>query len=149
MSVKLTDAQLVMMSAAAQREDRCLAVPETMKGAAVGKVGAKLVKRRRPCEGDHEEGGLREDVERASVSSPQLSAPDSSPEGTNETARVRSPAPRNGMNINLHGIACGNDAFDGLSGSFITIVRPVQKGLAFRSASIIVSSSDAARMMRA
>ena len=44
MSVKLTDAQLEMMSAAAQREDRCLAAPETMKGAAVSKAGAKLVK---------------------------------------------------------------------------------------------------------
>ena len=44
MSVKLTDAQLVMMSAAAQREDRCLAAPETMKGAVVNKAGAKLVK---------------------------------------------------------------------------------------------------------
>ncbi len=44
MSVKLTDAQLMMMSAAAQREDRCLAAPETMKGAVVSKAGAKLVK---------------------------------------------------------------------------------------------------------
>src|SRR5271166_6054899 len=44
MSVKLTDAQLVMMSAAAQREDRCLAAPETMKCAVIGKAGAKLVK---------------------------------------------------------------------------------------------------------
>ena len=44
MSVKLTDAQLEMMSAAAQREDRCLAAPETMKGAVVSKAGAKLVK---------------------------------------------------------------------------------------------------------
>ena len=44
MSVKLTDAQLLMMSAAAQREDRCLAAPETMKGAVVNKAGAKLVK---------------------------------------------------------------------------------------------------------
>ena len=44
MSVKLTDAQLVMMSAAAQREDRCMAAPETMKGAVVSKAGAKLVK---------------------------------------------------------------------------------------------------------
>ena len=44
MSVKLTDSQLVMMSAAAQREDRCLAAPETMKGAVVSKAGAKLVK---------------------------------------------------------------------------------------------------------
>jgi hypothetical protein len=44
MSVKLNDAQLVMMSAAAQREDRCLAAPDRLKGAAVGKVSAKLVK---------------------------------------------------------------------------------------------------------
>src|SRR5271156_4601419 len=44
MSVKLTDAQLVMMSAAAQRDDRCLAAPNTMKGAALTKVSAKLIK---------------------------------------------------------------------------------------------------------
>ncbi len=44
MTVKLTDTQLVMMSAAAQREDRCLAAPERLKGAAVSKVSAKLVK---------------------------------------------------------------------------------------------------------
>jgi hypothetical protein len=44
MSVKLTDANLVMMNAAAQREDRCLAAPDTMKGAVVSKAGAKLVK---------------------------------------------------------------------------------------------------------
>jgi hypothetical protein len=34
MSVKLTDTQLVLMSAAAQREDRRLAVAPTLKGAA-------------------------------------------------------------------------------------------------------------------
>jgi Protein of unknown function (DUF3489) len=44
MSVKLTDAQLVMMSAAAQRKDRCLSAPATIKGAALGKVSAKLAK---------------------------------------------------------------------------------------------------------
>jgi hypothetical protein len=44
MSIKLTDAQLVVMSAAAQRKDRCLSAPATIKGAALGKVGAKLVK---------------------------------------------------------------------------------------------------------
>ena len=37
MSVKLTDSPLVMMSAAAQREDRCLEAPETMKGATPGR----------------------------------------------------------------------------------------------------------------
>jgi hypothetical protein len=44
MRVKLTDAQLVIMSAAAQRENRCLELPDTMRGAVVGKVSAKLLK---------------------------------------------------------------------------------------------------------
>jgi Protein of unknown function (DUF3489) len=44
MSVKLTDAQLVMMSAAAQREGRCLSAPATIKGAALSKVGVKLAR---------------------------------------------------------------------------------------------------------
>ena len=44
MSVKLTDAQLVMLSAASQREDCCLTAPPTMKGAILSKVSAKLVK---------------------------------------------------------------------------------------------------------
>ena len=44
MSLKLTDAQLGMMSAAAQRNDRCLSVPATIKGAALSKVSAKLAK---------------------------------------------------------------------------------------------------------
>jgi hypothetical protein len=44
MSVKLTDAQLVMKSAAARRKDRCLSVPATIKGAALSKVSEKLVK---------------------------------------------------------------------------------------------------------
>jgi Protein of unknown function (DUF3489) len=44
MSGKLTDAQLVMMSAAAQRKDRCLSAPATIKGAALSKVSVKLAK---------------------------------------------------------------------------------------------------------
>jgi hypothetical protein len=44
MSVKLTDAQLVMMSAAAQRKDCCLSAPATLKGAALRKIGVKLAK---------------------------------------------------------------------------------------------------------
>ena len=44
MGVKLTDAQLVMMSAAAQRKDRCLSAPATIKGAALSKIGVKLAK---------------------------------------------------------------------------------------------------------
>jgi hypothetical protein len=44
MTVKLTDAQLVMLSAAAQREDDCLTVPDKLKGAILDKVGEKLGK---------------------------------------------------------------------------------------------------------
>jgi hypothetical protein len=44
MSVKLPDIQLVMMRAAAQRRDRCLSTPATIKGAALVKVSAKLAK---------------------------------------------------------------------------------------------------------
>jgi hypothetical protein len=44
MSIKLTDAQLVMMNAAAQRKDRCLSAPSTIKGAALNKVSEKLVR---------------------------------------------------------------------------------------------------------
>ncbi|HZZ24695.1 MAG TPA: hypothetical protein VFE60_19865 [Roseiarcus sp.] len=44
MSVKLTDAQFVMMSGAAQRKDRCLSAPTTIRGAALNKVSAKLAK---------------------------------------------------------------------------------------------------------
>src|ERR1700692_2053797 len=44
MGVKLADAQLVMMSAAAQRKDRCLSAPATIKGAALSKASAKLAK---------------------------------------------------------------------------------------------------------
>jgi hypothetical protein len=44
MTVKLTDAQLVMLSAAAQRENLCLTAPAKMKGAVLSKVSEKLVK---------------------------------------------------------------------------------------------------------
>ena len=44
MTIKLTDAQLVMLSAAAQREDLCLTAPDKMKGAILAKVTEKLVK---------------------------------------------------------------------------------------------------------
>jgi hypothetical protein len=42
MRFKLTDAQLVMMSAAAQRKDRCLSAPTRVRGAALIKVSVKL-----------------------------------------------------------------------------------------------------------
>jgi hypothetical protein len=43
MSIKLTDTQIVMLSAAAQRDDRCLAAPRNLKGGAAQKVAAKLI----------------------------------------------------------------------------------------------------------
>ena len=44
MSVKLTDTQLVMLSAGGQREDLCLTAPDKMKGAILTKVSEKLVR---------------------------------------------------------------------------------------------------------
>jgi hypothetical protein len=44
MTVKLTDAQLLMLSVAAQREDLCLTAPDNMKGAILTKVSEKLMK---------------------------------------------------------------------------------------------------------
>jgi Protein of unknown function (DUF3489) len=44
MSIKLTDTQLVMLSAAAMREDRCLTLSPSLRGAQVGKTGEKLIK---------------------------------------------------------------------------------------------------------
>ena len=41
---KLTDTQLVILSAASQRKDRCLIAPKTLKAAAAQKVAAKLLK---------------------------------------------------------------------------------------------------------
>ena len=41
---KLTDTQLVILSAASQRKDRCLIAPKTLKSAAAQKVAAKLLK---------------------------------------------------------------------------------------------------------
>jgi hypothetical protein len=43
MSIKLTDTQLLTLSAAAQHEDRCIAPPPKLKGAAALKFAARLV----------------------------------------------------------------------------------------------------------
>jgi hypothetical protein len=43
MSIKLTDTQIVMLNAAAQRDDRCLVAPRNLKGGAAQKVAAKLI----------------------------------------------------------------------------------------------------------
>ena len=43
MSIKLTDTQLVLLSAAAQRKDLLLVAPPTLKGATAQKVASKLI----------------------------------------------------------------------------------------------------------
>jgi Protein of unknown function (DUF3489) len=43
MSIKLTDTQLVLLGAAAQRKDFCLVAPPTLKGAIARKVASKLI----------------------------------------------------------------------------------------------------------
>ena len=43
MSIKLTDTQLVPLSAAAQRKDLCLVAPSTLRGATAQKVASKLI----------------------------------------------------------------------------------------------------------
>ena len=43
MSIKLSDTQLILMSAAAQREDRCLVASPTLKGGAAQKVASRLI----------------------------------------------------------------------------------------------------------
>src|SRR6202020_952112 len=43
MSIKLTDTQLVLLGAAAQRKDLCLVAPPTLKGATAQKVARKLI----------------------------------------------------------------------------------------------------------
>ena len=43
MSIKLTDTQIVMLSAAAQRNDRCLLAPQILKGSATQKLATKLI----------------------------------------------------------------------------------------------------------
>jgi hypothetical protein len=58
MSIKLTDTQLMMLSAAATREDRCLTLSPSLRGAQVRKTGEKLIK-----------GGLVREV-KANPSSP-------------------------------------------------------------------------------
>jgi Protein of unknown function (DUF3489) len=43
MSIKLADTQIVMLSAAAQRDDRCLLAPQILKGSATQKLATKLI----------------------------------------------------------------------------------------------------------
>jgi hypothetical protein len=43
MSIKLTDTQILMLSAAAQRDDRCLLAPQNLKGGATQKLATKLI----------------------------------------------------------------------------------------------------------
>jgi hypothetical protein len=71
MAIKLTDTQLVLPSAAAQRKDRCLVAPETLKGGASQKVandagGAHRVAQTRVCAVIRERVGAGDSVYRIS-----------------------------------------------------------------------------------
>ena len=46
MSIKLTDTQLVLLGAAAQRKDLCLVASPTLKGATAQKVASELISAR-------------------------------------------------------------------------------------------------------
>jgi hypothetical protein len=43
MSIKLTDTQIALLSAGAQRDDRCLVPPQNLRSGAAQKVAAKLI----------------------------------------------------------------------------------------------------------
>jgi hypothetical protein len=43
MSIKLTDTQVVILSAAARRDDRCLVAPKSIRGGAAQKVAVKFI----------------------------------------------------------------------------------------------------------
>jgi hypothetical protein len=43
MSIKLTDTRLMMLSAAAQRNDRCLVAAPNLKAATAQKIASKLI----------------------------------------------------------------------------------------------------------
>ena len=65
MSIKFTDTQLIALSAAARREDRCLVMPEKLKGVAARKFADNLValgfaKEIKPKMGCPLGGGMRE-----------------------------------------------------------------------------------------
>jgi hypothetical protein len=44
MYIKLTDMQIVLLSAAAQRDDRCLVASQNLRGGAAQKVAEKLIR---------------------------------------------------------------------------------------------------------
>jgi hypothetical protein len=138
MSIKLTDTQLLMLSAAAQRTDRYLVPAPNLKVAAAQKIASKLIgaglvreiraKAGAPVWRRDEDAGLsyalrltaagakaidessdskhvdddsdsRECVAPALSSSQELSAPDRSSAGENETIPQRSSLPRGGTKL--------------------------------------------------
>jgi hypothetical protein len=123
MFVKLTDTQLVMLSAAAQRDDHCLVAPAHLKGTAPQKAANKLiagglVKEVKANAGapvwrrDDAAGlsyalrltgagakAIAVDEGAADASSPQSPAPDSSPNEAVRTAPGSRSAPRSGSKL--------------------------------------------------
>ena len=108
MSIKLTDTQIVMLSSAAQRDDRCLLAPQILKGSATQKLATKLIgaglakeikaKRGAPVWRRDEQGGqsyalkLTAAGARATADAPAL-ALDETSEGTEPRVQVTTTGP--------------------------------------------------------
>jgi Protein of unknown function (DUF3489) len=111
MSVKLTDAQLVIMSAAAQRKDRCLSAPTTIRGAALIKVSAKLAKLGLAREIDAKPGALvwrRDDAGQGyalklTAAGLKAIAVDEGPQDAIEFGKALQPQARNGASPDERG----------------------------------------------
>ena len=105
MSVKLTEAQLVMMSAAAQRKDCCLSAPATIRGAALSKVSARLTKLGLACEIEakpgapiwrRDEAGQSYALKLTAAGLQAIAVDDEGPEGPIETNKAPQPQAKNG-----------------------------------------------------
>src|SRR5271168_2762231 len=82
MSAKLTYTQLVMLSAATQRDDRCLVASANLKGGAVHKVAAKLIA-----------AGLAKEVRAKAIAIDDSSSPDEGTEDRGQCEQAASTEP--------------------------------------------------------
>ena len=102
MSIKLTDTQLVLLCAAAQRGDRCLVASPRLKGGAAQKVASRListglVKEVKAKSGDpiwrrDEESGASYALKLTAAGAKAIAVEhDAEPEGAGERRRARRP----------------------------------------------------------
>jgi hypothetical protein len=116
MSVKLTEAQLVMMSAAAQRKDCCLSAPATIRSAALSKVSARLTKLGLACEIEakpgapiwrRDEAGQSYALKLTAAGLQAIAVDDEGPEGPIETNKAPQPQAKNGASPDESGQLAG------------------------------------------